>query len=402
MASLLLLGLPPRTFIGIDLISFNSSPHFQGIKNIPPGFHFLYSGTDPSLSIRHGHWLQFTGSELTAWKWHVDDERLVLYSNTQITPQDRSGVLDYTELQAADSASKTNKSTSSLFRATSWSEVTNHISAALLSRIISRQGWSVSSLTSSPTDTESIPGLTRSESSSVLGGHDSTFNLLPIDLSRTFPPDSTGRDRTTAARDRSWYLGYLIDTISPNNRTASAGQLIGELQFCFLMTLLLSNWSALQGWKRILDVVFTCQIALGEIPGFFVEVLRVLRAQVGLWDEVEGGLFETEVADSDGAGGGAWLRRLLRKFRSNVLETLGEDGGEVGKEMRSVENLLRERYGWEDLGEGVLRRGMVELEDGERIELSLEGADEEEEKGEWAPVVVELDDNAVITTELNS
>jgi A1 cistron-splicing factor AAR2 len=32
---------------------------------------------------------------------------------------------------------------------------------------------------------------------------------------------------------------------------------------------------------------------------------------------------------------------------------------------------------------------MVELEDGERVELSMTGADEDEERGEFAPQVVE-------------
>ena len=38
----------------------------------------------------------------------------------------------------------------------------------------------------------------------------------------------------------------------------------------------------------------------------------------------------------------------------------------------------------------MLKRGMVQLEDGEQVELTMEGADEEDEMGEYAPTVVDL------------
>ena len=120
----------------------------------------------------------------------------------------------------------------------------------------------------------------------------------------------------------------------------------------------------------------------------------MLTAQVEAWEVVEGGLFETEIGE--GGTGGSWFRRLLRRFGGSVKE-VGDGDGESGEGVALVrerlvrlEGLLRDRYGWEDLGDDmVLRRGMVELEDGERVELSLEGADEEDEKGEYAPVFVE-------------
>ena len=38
----------------------------------------------------------------------------------------------------------------------------------------------------------------------------------------------------------------------------------------------------------------------------------------------------------------------------------------------------------------MLKRCMLELEDGERVEMDMNDADEEDETGEYAPVVVEL------------
>ena len=41
-AALVLLNVPPKTEIGIDLKSWNTGEKFKGIKMIPPGLHFVY------------------------------------------------------------------------------------------------------------------------------------------------------------------------------------------------------------------------------------------------------------------------------------------------------------------------------------------------------------------------
>src|ERR1700761_8325645 len=78
-SALIILSLPPKTFVGLDLLSFNSSPNFVGITKIPSGTHFLYTGTDASLSIRHGRWLDFNSTaEAHVLRWNGDTETLNL------------------------------------------------------------------------------------------------------------------------------------------------------------------------------------------------------------------------------------------------------------------------------------------------------------------------------------
>ena len=95
--------------------------------------------------------------------------------------------------------------------------------------------------------------------------------------------------------------------------------MLGELQFCFLMVLTLMNYSCLEQWKRILSVVFTCKNALQEIEGYFVEILKVLRLQLGHVNDVDGGLFDLrdEVESR-------WLREMVRRFRRSVDEVMNE------------------------------------------------------------------------------
>ncbi|KLJ07757.1 hypothetical protein EMPG_16766 [Blastomyces silverae] len=54
--TVLLTSVPPKTLLGIDLICFATTPNFHGIKNLPPGPHFLYTGTTESFSLRNGEW----------------------------------------------------------------------------------------------------------------------------------------------------------------------------------------------------------------------------------------------------------------------------------------------------------------------------------------------------------
>lgn len=287
-----------------------------------------------------------------------------------------------------------------------WTSLTSHITPRLLNRILSQSvdrsspqngsppktpssSWTLTSVSTSPLDTEKIPGLSQDETDSVLNPTQ-TLHLLPVDLKKTWDESDVGSTRTQRARDRSWYLQHLIAMLqaSPGPTTETLSQqlaakdLLAEVQFTFLMVLCLANYSCLEQWKRLLSVLFTCQSALTEVEGFFIEAISVLRTQLSRVEDVEGGLFE--MGDEVGS---AWLRRLLRSFREYVDEAAEAD--KLKGALKGLEEWLRERYGWAD-GKNVVRRGMVQLEDGEFVELQDDEVDEDEETGEYAPVVVEM------------
>ncbi|KAK6379608.1 hypothetical protein LTS17_005680 [Exophiala oligosperma] len=322
-----------------------------------------------------------------------------------ISPQ---GLVDYPALQDATSdlasreasASQTDTSGtkdqgdgSERGESTDYPSMISHVSPALLTRILT-PAWVVSSISSAPSDTEIIPGLSHLEASNAL--HQSPLDLLPIDLKQTWADEDIGRTRTDRARDRSWYLGHLIESVTPTeaDRAVGARQVLGELQFCFLMVLTLANYSCLEQWKRLLDVIFSCQSSIREAEAFFVETVKGFQQQVAHIDDVEGGLFEMR-----DEGGSAWLRKTWGRFRATVDEVLNdpdeksqgsaqEKGVALKKEVEKVQTLFEQKYGWAS-EKDILRRGMLELEDGERIEVSMSGADEDEETGEYAPVVVD-------------
>ncbi|KAJ5559626.1 hypothetical protein N7513_002025 [Penicillium frequentans] len=99
--TILLPELPPKTLVGIDLITFTSTAKFHGIRDLPSGWHFLYTGTTESFSLRSGAWFYIgdintigyrhnesalvphkvkndrnNGPEIYIWKWSTDTESL--------------------------------------------------------------------------------------------------------------------------------------------------------------------------------------------------------------------------------------------------------------------------------------------------------------------------------------
>ncbi|KAF7509177.1 hypothetical protein GJ744_008237 [Endocarpon pusillum] len=409
MPTLIFHSLPNNAFLGLDLLSLTTSPNLQGIKNLPPGYHFLYSSSDASLSVRHGHWFFVPApasateggqheSKIIPWRWSEEKECLVPEADVSETGSAQAdlgrvwerGLLDYTQPGSRKEGGKLGSE---------WRELTGYITDDLLDRVLGKvasqdragkrgpasgRPWSISSVSSAPQDVEKIPGLTASEA--VIEG-EMQLELLPIDLRRTWRDGAVGRERTDAVRDRSWYLGHLIELAvdSGGDRRVGAAQLLGELQLCFLMILTLANWSCLEQWKRILGVLLSCRQALVEVGDYFVAVVRLLRIQLKHCQDVEGGLFDLK---EEGAG---WLKGLLAQFRRNVEELFGTANGETLKtELKQLEQDLRDEYGWES-GKDILKRGLLELEDGERVDMDMNGADEEDETGEYAPVVVDLE-----------
>lgn len=334
------------------------------------------------------------------WRWSREEECLLPETETDAVEKARRdlaargrerGLLDYMQRGSGERGGGE--------LAEEWRGLTGYVTDALLDRVLlgagqdgeemrdgcekSRDGWRISSVSSAPQDEEQIPGLTAFES--AIGGEEG-LNFLPIDLKRTWREGAVGRERTDAVRDRSWYLGRLVDLAagSGGDRRVGAAQLLGELQLCFLMVLTLANWSCLEQWKRILGVLLSCRQALGEVEDYFVAVVKVLGLQLKHCQDVEGGLFDFK---EEGAG---WLRGLLAQFRRNAEEILGDTDGEGLKaELEKVEVYLKGEYDWES-EKDMVKRGMLELEDGERVDMDMNGADEEDETGEYAPVVVDL------------
>ncbi|RJE25611.1 AAR2 family [Aspergillus sclerotialis] len=430
--------LPPKTLVGIDLVTFTSTPQFHGIRDLPNGWHFLYTGTTESLSLRCGGWFyvgdtsalendisdgavasrssEHPGPEVFVWKWDSDSEILAPLKGGNVVEKQEAmrykanlgaiwqsgGLFRYRSRVSSTPGGGRRVAAQDEYDEEDeeegrrdWAGLTNHLFPRLLSRIVGqpdidvggRPRWMVTSASTAGRDTEHIPGLSSPGREYAEGATESEFSFLPIDLKRTWREGAIGRERTEAAQDRSWALGDLINRYGDTGRDRSGeAQILGELQFTFLMVLTLMNYSCLQQWKRLLGLLLTCRTAIKDRELFFRDVLKLLLLQLQRCDDLEGGFFEV---DSD--EGGEFLRKLLIKFSMYVGEIVGGEESAVKTELARLEDWVKSEFGWELQPEPIVRRGMLQLEDGEQVEMEISG-NEDEETGEYAPLVVDLDE----------
>ncbi|EKV09492.1 AAR2 family protein [Penicillium digitatum] len=457
--TILLPELPSKTLVGIDLITFTSTPNFHGIRDLSPGWHFLYTGATETLSLRSGAWFYIgdittagkgsndtaliaqgqnrnqiqnaLGPEIYIWKWSANTESLVAldhdndsvrqeslrykanlgsvwqsgglfkyrsriapsllvkpvvesepgeqHENDQAKPQIEARIQTEDDAQTEENGRR------------DWSGLTDRISPSLLSRVVGdpeldvdgHPRWALSSASTANRDADRIPGVDSPAESKGSEEAEREFGFIPVDLKRTWREGAVGRERTEAAQDRSWALGDLIDRYA--GEASGGNQLLGELQFTFLMVLTMMNYSCLQQWKRLLDLILTSRSAILDREGFMSEVLRILSLQLQRCDDVDGGLFEI-----DGDEGGAFLRNLLVKLRQSVDDLVGETASEVKLELDKLEEWVKAEYDWELRRGTVVRHGMLQLEDGEQVEMDWDGNDEDDETGEYAPVIVDM------------
>ncbi|KAJ9255799.1 hypothetical protein DTO207G8_2816 [Paecilomyces variotii] len=437
--TILLPGLPPKTLVGIDLLSFTSTANFHGIRDLPEGWHFLYTGTTESFSLRCGGWFYIgdiqsattttraastaltrrrlggaDATEIRVWKWNQDVEALVpIIGESSEEKQEamrykanlsaiwQSGGLFRYRSRISSTAAGGREEDRDLDDEdnqkegrSDWVGLTGNISPQLLSRILGdpevdvdgKPRWTVTSGSTAQRDADQIPGLTSREVAGITAEQEKDLRFLPVDLKRTWREGAIGRERTEAAQDRSWALGDIVRRVSQDgDEQMGERQVLGELQFTFLMVLTLMNYSCLEQWKRLLSLIFTCRAVVTAREGFFTDVLRLLRLQLKRCDDVEGGLFEM-----DGENGAEFLIKLLTGFKRTVDELSDGVGFAVKFELKVFEKWVKEEFNWELKKEAIVKRGMLELEDGERVEMEMNDADEEDETGEYAPVIVDL------------
>jgi A1 cistron-splicing factor AAR2 len=164
---------------------------------------------------------------------------------------------------------------------------------------------------------------------------------------------------------------------------SNTSQVIGELQFTFLMVLTINNFSCLEQWRRILTLVFTCRSAIPRHPHLFINAISTLRLQLQHCKDAEGGLID--LADE----GGSLLKSLLARFRKGLEGLTGTAVADVVDELDDLEDYLRNEHGWQ-FGGDFARSGVLELEDGEQVQMDSTAFDEDDETGEFAPQVVDL------------
>ncbi|GAM87976.1 hypothetical protein ANO11243_060050 [Dothideomycetidae sp. 11243] len=302
-AAVLLLDLPKAALAGIDLLSFTTTPQFSGVKALPPGAHFIFTAPHATLAVRHGAWFFVPSSPVPApylkvKKWDASTETLVpeldpaalLRHRANLGAIWRSGMTPYRQ-HARDSSNEADND---------WTRLSSRITPAYLTQVLgpAESHWHMSSYSDVATT-----------SSSSSFDADAPLRLIPLDLKRTWPPGATGRERTQAALDLSWYL----DDVASRH-----GDVLAELQFVFLVALTLGNPAAIEQWRTLLRLILGCRAAVATQPGFFVEALELLGAQLSRLSEDDDD-DDDDDADTDSAANEKKVPKLEDQSEAQLL-----------------------------------------------------------------------------------
>jgi A1 cistron-splicing factor AAR2 len=213
--------------------------------------------------------------------------------------------------------------------------------------------------------------------------------VFPKDT-RTFSSESSGRERTEQAIDTTSHITAVISRCTYED----SDEIIGELQFCFVTGMILGNAACQEHWAHIVRTVFRAFRLAAELPAFFEKFIRAFHAQL-MYDEkgLEGGsILDIESSLRDD------LKVILTIFKSRLTEQLLAQGNQLTDKQKAVGDVfdaLEARlwnWGW-DLRGHYLRKGNYQLEDGTLIEdLEVTELEGEDERGEYAPQIVAVDE----------
>ncbi|KAL7626698.1 hypothetical protein AAE478_003472 [Parahypoxylon ruwenzoriense] len=401
---LILDDLPANFTVGCDTMSFSTKKPFPGFRDIPPGAHLIWVAPSELTSLRSAYWI-FTPdredgepSAVYIKQWdkfneilsdpasqaeeRFQKERLRQIYNSLSPYQFRaamSGVL------LAPPNQEANPLSSFLGNATIWSHLTSAIDAILLGRITGESGgsWQVTTLDRVAGDTAMAE-----EARLYASGKSQLRFTFSIDAP-LISPTVEGEERTRQALDPT---SFVLDTLGRGGRPED---LVGELSFAFLTGMHLGNYSCLdQWWFYVNKVIFRSYGLATSRPELAAHLIQTFHAQLVYNDRyLEGDILEMMPSET------LSLKKALTTYKARLDEKLLALGDRitpqqhaVGTAFSALESWLW-RLGWDLRGAAyVVRSGNLMLEDGEVVHAELSDFEDEDERGEFAPVVVELDD----------
>ncbi|CAI4219064.1 unnamed protein product [Parascedosporium putredinis] len=236
-----------------------------------------------------------------------------------------------------------------------WRRLTSHVTAARLRRITGRQSG-------------------------------------PCQTDKTYSIEAIGSARTQQAVDSTAYLESVLNDTSESSLTDE--DIVGEVQIAFLVGMHLGNESCiLQWWHMVLRILlraFTLVVTKPQLSRLFIQTLTAQLSYNNT--HLDGSILDYGVDSSRD------LRLALTIYKRRLDEQLLALNGDatneqvaVGKAFLELESLAW-KLGW-DLRADYVRSGKVMLEDGEQVDLDMDEFEAEDERGEFAAVVVEMDDH---------
>lgn len=399
----LILDLPEVFTVGYDAVSFTAK-HFGGVRDIPPGAHFFWVAHPGGLSTRSGFWFVSNGADhahVMQWDRYneVLDESTRAEARTQCDNLDaiHSKLVPYRDPSAVNDKSAAAKGdllpSASERNLNIWAQLTTHVTEKVLRRVTGEQldGWTVHTA-------DRVKGAIliaaemeldrRVSGSALLQARELNFTFTQH--SKTYTTSHIGADRTLEATDAT---PYMLSLVNDAHNDLSADDIVGEFQFAYIVGMHLGNDSCIQQWwHMLLKLILRAYILPARHPVLAAALIRTLAAQLSYGTEwLDGSILDYSLSQTDD------LRLALTVYKRRLDELLvGADATPdqlaVGTAFSGLEATVAGSLDW-DIRGNYLRKGNVMMEDGEQVELEVADLAAEDERGEWAPEVVQLDES---------
>lgn len=400
-------ALPEAHLLGYDCLSLVAN-RFLGLRQIPPGAHFVWATHPGGTASRSGFFFFASAARpLHAVAWNRQDELFAPLAGPDADARAHDlarsplGLLPYRDPSAAAtiSASASGQLSASAAAANLdlWLRLSDSLTEPLLRRLTAQQ--------------QPGPCFFFQTSDTVLGARAPAAELeLDRLLPRSDPPSCplhfslqqqdktyararTGPERTQDAIDTTNYLLSLLQ----GPAALAEGELIGELQLAYLVGVYLGNDACLQQWWFMVLAIFLKAYRLPLCrPRLAAHIFRLLASQLSHSQNwLETSILDHAESDSRRLRLGlvVYKRRLddLLHPSDPASADLSPDTAAVGTAFARLEAVVADR-GW-DLSAGYLRTGNLMLDDGELVHLDMSELQDEDERGEWAPQLVQLDEH---------
>lgn len=377
---ILILDLPEIYTIGYDSVSLTAK-HFGGLRDVPPGPHFVWASHPSGMSARCGVWVETTSAanQIHVLQWDRFNEVLGDASKAEARIQANSLPTTYSKLLPYADPMRAGAREM-------WMQLTSSVSMPLLRRVTGAPlDESVlvhtgdrargAALLSGELELER----TLSGSAAAMGGAELVFSF--DQRGKTYSAHNVGAARSEDALDATSYLLGLM-----GREGLSQDDVVGEMQVAFIMGMHLGNESCLQQWWYMVQkLVFKAFSLVTKRPELVASLLRAVAAQITY--DVD--WMESSAVQASGDVQSKELRIAMVVYKRRLEDA----GGQMDVELafKRVEGAVAS-LGW-DVDAEYLRKGKVVMEDGEEVEVEMAELAAEDERGEWAPEVVELDED---------
>jgi len=347
--TLVLLGVPAGTEVGIDANSWNTGEKFMGVKMIPPGVHFVYYSSvnlsERTTAPRTGFYHNFTRGELIARRWDSQNEDLVndmCKDDIQRLKDDLKNIDKQLGVYPYESWAK-------------WISLSNRITDATLCRLepIQHTICSVTDLVPDPANQPDKTQDPRLPSMIARPGTGIRYSRLSGTGLR-FPAGSDAAEITRHSMDSTFKLTDLMrnletlygDQVSGGSMSGQnlVREVLAEIQFSFLCFLIGQNYDSFEQWKQLVVLMCCCDSGLVEHSQLFIDFLSDLYFQM---KEVPEDFFVDIVSSNNFLCSSLSTLFVSIKESNNVTKELKDKA-------RKFERNVSKKFGWdfsEDLSE---------------------------------------------------